>query len=227
VSNDHNGGGCFEIFAKVFVGAVIFVVVAFFAIVFYLGYWYSGDWSEHVSSSDSGSAPAAAASVDAADTIQPGDGGEKGLDVRLLNYTDDNLGSTYVNDVSVGGMSKHGGGTSTAGGVAVPQKWRKDFELRISWQNDAMFEKKVRAERMVPIEPYRESDGGSLWVAFLPGDVVRLYVSGNFPGNPDFPAKMAMPFVQCWYDGFKDCQESGRPDGWSSKAEEIHDKGSP
>lgn len=131
--------------------------------------------------------------------------------MRLLNYTDDNLGSTYVNDEWVGGMGRHLGGTSTAGGAGVPQKWRKDFKLRVSWQTDDMHDKKVRTVRMVPIEPYKESDGDSLWVAFLPGDVIKLYVSGYFPGNSSFPAKIDMPFIQCWKDGFKDCPEAGRP----------------
>lgn len=133
------------------------------------------------------------------------------MNVRLLNYTDDGVGPVYVNGDWAGGMGKHLGGTSTAGGAGVPQKWRRDFKVDIRWQNNALYhqDRTKFFSRKVSIEPYKESDGDSLWVAFLPGDVIKLYVSGYFPGNSNFPARIDMPFVQCWKDGFKDCPEAG------------------
>ncbi len=147
-------------------------------------------------------------------TIQPGDGGEKGLIVSLLNYTDENIGPVYVDGDWAGNMGKHGGGTSFAGGAAVPAKWRRDYKLKISWSTDALFHQDPNKlySRMVPLQPYGPHDGGILWVAFFPDDVIKLYVSAAGPGHPDFPAKIKYPFVQCWLDGFKDCPVAGKPE---------------
>lgn len=150
-----------------------------------------------------------AVSATSPNRIQPGDGGAKGLNVSLLNYTDENIGPVYVNGEWAGGMGKHGGGTSIAGGAEVPDKWRADYKLKISWSDDALYREDPNRlySRMVPLEPYAPRDGGFLWVAFFPNDVIKLYASAYGPGNPHWPGKKMAPGIQCVVDGFPDCQK--------------------
>lgn len=146
-------------------------------------------------------------------TIQSGDGGEKSLNVSLLNYTDVNIGPVYVNGDWAGSMGKHLGAQGDGtGGAVIPAKWRPSYRLKISWSDDELYKKDPDQlyTRMVPMEPYGLHDGGILWVVFSPHGVIKLYASSYGPGNPHWPGRKMSPGSQCLLDGFNDCDSADK-----------------
>ncbi|AXV94645.1 DUF3304 domain-containing protein [Ralstonia nicotianae] len=122
-----------------------------------------------------------------------------GLKVQVLNYTDIPLGVVYVNGVWAGNMSSHAGGTSIAGAVGVPAKWRPGLTVEVEWQDDLLYAKDPNGlyKRQIPVEQYGVIHDGFLWLAFLPGDQVRAIPSNTSPGFPGFPDSLKYPFDAC------------------------------
>ncbi len=127
---------------------------------------------------------------------------ELGLKVQVLNYTDIPLGVVYVNGVWAGNMSSHSGGTSLAGAIGVPAKWRPGLTVEVEWRDDLLYDKDPNGlyKAQVPVEPYDIKYDGFLWLAFFPGGRIKAIASGYGPGNPNFPADWKFPFDACMAD---------------------------
>ncbi|MEF3061235.1 DUF3304 domain-containing protein [Ralstonia solanacearum] len=127
---------------------------------------------------------------------------ELGLSVRVLNYTDIPLGVVYVNGVWAGNMSSHSGGTSLAGAIGVPAKWRPGLIVEVEWRDDLLYDKDPNGlyKAQVPVEPYDIKYDGFLWLAFVPGGQIKAIASGYGPGNPNFPADWKFPMDVCMAD---------------------------
>lgn len=110
------------------------------------------------------------------------------VQVRGLNYTDIPIGVFYVEDRWAGNVGSYNGGGGTATSYGVPAVWRPGLKVRIDWRNDLLYrkDKKALTTSIVEIPPYDRSIS-YLWVAFLPCDRIKVYVSNTSPGFPGFP----------------------------------------
>ncbi len=117
-----------------------------------------------------------------------------GLKLSILNYTDMPLGVVYVNGVWAGGMGSWGGGTSFAGSVGVPTKWRPGMTMTVEWRDDALYQKDKNAlhKAEIEVEPYTGERPSFLWIAFFPDGKIRLFPSNYAPGFPQSPEPLRL-----------------------------------
>jgi hypothetical protein len=117
------------------------------------------------------------------------EGNEIGLTVMGLNYSGIPIGVFFVNDQWAGNAQTYAGGRSIATSIGVPKIWHPGLKVTIKWQNDELYKKDHDAmvTTEVPIPKYEPFLGGSFYVAFLPGDQIKVFASPVSPGHPDFP----------------------------------------
>lgn len=136
-----------------------------------------------------------------------------GLQVQVLNYTDEGLGVVYVNGVWAGSMRNHAGGTSVAGSVGLPAKWHPGLTVEVDWQDDSLYRKDHDAlyKIQVLVEPYDiTSDRPAvLWLAFMSDKQIKAIASSYGPGHSKFPADWKYPFDVCMAD--KTCADRFYP----------------
>jgi len=125
-----------------------------------------------------------------------------GLRVTVLNYTDEYIDEMYVNRSWAGNGFAHSGGGGVAGSAEVPRQWDPNYKITIRWRDEPLYHKDRDAlyRREVATEPYQQDEHGrmaTLWVAFFPGGVVKLYPALVGPGHPDFPEGLLAPSWAC------------------------------
>jgi len=130
------------------------------------------------------------------------DDGMVPLQVSVLNYTDDYVNEVSVNGSWAGSMVAHSGGGSFAGSAEVPRQWDPHYTLTVRWRDGKSYDKDPEFfyERQVATEPYQQREPGGitmLWVAFFPGDVIKLYPTRVDPGHPEFPGGLLAPSWDC------------------------------
>ncbi|MDD1965956.1 DUF3304 domain-containing protein [Pseudomonas putida] len=125
-----------------------------------------------------------------------------GLGISILNYADQPLGVVYVNDIWAGNMPSHSGGSSLAGSVGLPSKWRPGLKITVHWQDDELYKKDRDALHVteVSIEPYTGDFPSILFLAFFPNGKIKAYPSSYFPQHPDFPDDLDRPDTMCKAD---------------------------
>ncbi|MBU9581117.1 DUF3304 domain-containing protein [Ralstonia mannitolilytica] len=125
-----------------------------------------------------------------------------GLQVQILNYTDEGLGVVYVNGVWAGSMRNHAGGTSVAGSVGLPAKWHPGLTVEVQWQDDTLYKQDHDAlhKMQVSVEPYETGEPATLWLAFMPSNKIRAIASRYTPHNPKFPGGLKFPYDVCMAD---------------------------
>lgn len=122
-----------------------------------------------------------------------------GLIVSILNYTDQPFGVVYVNDSWAGGMKSHGGGSSFAGSLGIPSKWRPGLTITVHWRDDELYQRDPTGLHVaeVPIEPYTGDFPSILFLAFFPDGKIKAFPSSYGPGHPIFPEKLERPDTMC------------------------------
>ncbi|MGU2316242.1 DUF3304 domain-containing protein [Pseudomonas aeruginosa] len=124
------------------------------------------------------------------------------LRVTVLNYTDEYIDEVYVDGSWAANAMPHSGGGKIAGSAEVPRKRDPNYTLTIQWRDEALYEKDRRAlyKREVATEPYQQDENGrmaTLFVAFFPNGVIKLYPALVGPGNRDFPGGLLAPSWEC------------------------------
>ncbi|MGU2316244.1 DUF3304 domain-containing protein [Pseudomonas aeruginosa] len=138
------------------------------------------------------------------------------LRVTVLNYTDEYIDEVYVDGSWASNAMAHSGGGKIAGSAEIPRKRDPNYKLTIHWRDEALYEKDRKAlfKREVATEPYQQDEKGrmaTLFVAFFPDDVIKLYPTFVGPDNPDFPDGLLSPKSQCRKErpGTDWCEHSG------------------
>jgi len=132
----------------------------------------------------------------------PADDGMTGLQVSILNYTDEYIDEVYVNGSWAGNEMAHSGGGGFAGHASVPKQRDPNYTLTIEWRTESLYLKDPEAHytREVATEPYQQDKDGRmafLWVAFFPKGAIKLYPTWVAPGHPDFPEGLLAPSWEC------------------------------
>ena len=114
---------------------------------------------------------------------------EIGLQVEGLNYSGVPIGDFYVNDQWAGNVGTFAGGHSVATSIGLPRVWHTGLKVTVKWRNDLLYAKDPKGlyTTVVDVPQYSDFPGGSLWVAFLPNDQIKVFASQYGPGHPQFP----------------------------------------
>ncbi|MDD1965955.1 DUF3304 domain-containing protein [Pseudomonas putida] len=125
-----------------------------------------------------------------------------GLGISILNYADQPLGVVYVNDIWAGGMKSHGGGSSLAGSVGLPSKWRPGLTITVHWQDDELYQMDPTGLHVteVSIEPYTDEFPSILFLAFFLDGTIKAFPTSFGPGHPDFAGGLQRPDDVCKAD---------------------------
>lgn len=123
------------------------------------------------------------------------------------NYTNEGIQEFYVNGAWGGGISIGGGGGSFVCCIMLPKKWTPGLSATVKWvRSDCQGDRVKRCPRgtggngwqpdkaleaTVPIEPYDRPD--TTYVAFLPNDEVKIYVTPMGLLSSKHPAKLGRP----------------------------------
>jgi len=122
------------------------------------------------------------------------------------NYTIEGIQEFYVNGAWGGGISIGGGGGSYVCCIMLPKTWTPGLSATVTWRRsdcggngpgnercpiggDTWHFKNLEAT--VPIEPYDRPY--TTYVAFLPNDEVKIYVTPMGLLSSKHPAKLGMP----------------------------------
>lgn len=118
-----------------------------------------------------------------------------GFELRALNYTDVPIASYYVDDEWGGDVMPHTGGSSSAGSIGLPFKWRPGLKVRVRWQDDTLRRAAPNAlhEAELEVPRYERIYVGYLLVAFEPGGKVRIRASSYPPGMAGSPSDFPSP----------------------------------
>jgi hypothetical protein len=132
----------------------------------------------------------------------PADDGMTGLQVSVLNYTDEYIDEVYVNGSWAANAMAHSGGGKFSAHAAIPRQRDPNYTLTIQWRTESLYLKDPEAHytREVATEPYQPDERGRLamlWVAFFPNDVIKLYPAFAGPGAPDFAEGLLAPSWEC------------------------------
>lgn len=104
--------------------------------------------------------------------------------VGIVNHTDQYIYSASVNGASGGNMSAWGVGNASVCCTTIPRVWYPQMKVRVRW-NMPIGVKDVIKEKIVEVEKY--SEAGDIYMHFFPNDEVRVIVSGDGPGAPNYP----------------------------------------
>jgi hypothetical protein len=119
------------------------------------------------------------------------------------NYTIEGIQEFYVNGAWGGNLGIGDGGGTNVCCIMLPRKWTPGLSATVEWRRtDCRGDRKKRCPRgvggegwpheslkkTVPIEPYDRPY--ELYVAFLPNDEVKLYVTPISPEDPAHPLKL-------------------------------------
>ena len=104
---------------------------------------------------------------------------------------------TFVREVYIDGHwvgSAGMGGSTVAGGISLPRKWRPGLTAVVKWERCDLYDRNHPVpddkachwtEKVVPIHQYDQV--GRTWVHFVGGDRVLIIPSMLAPNHPDYP----------------------------------------
>lgn len=126
------------------------------------------------------------------------------VSISGYNYTIEGIQEFYVNGQWGGNVSIGAGGGSNVCCVNLPKKWQPGLSAEVTWRRSDCGGSGPGNERCpigkrpwapaktlkatVPIDFYDSPDG--MYVAFLPNDEVKIFVSRMGLSNPNHPAKL-------------------------------------
>lgn len=113
---------------------------------------------------------------------------EMSLTIGVANYSDDGLGTVFINDAWAGAMRARASGNAATCCVTLPRLWHPGLKVRVVYRTSSMFLKDPRSyvERDVLVARYRPFLDGFIYFMYFPGDQVRVVVTPYFPGYPKF-----------------------------------------
>ncbi|MBA0364317.1 DUF3304 domain-containing protein [Stenotrophomonas maltophilia] len=113
---------------------------------------------------------------------------EMSLIIGVSNYSDDGLGTVYINNAWAGGMEPRASGNAATCCVTLPRLWHPGLKVTVAYRTSSMFIKDPRSyvERDVPVARYRPFLDGFIYFMYFPNDQVRVVATPYFPGYPKF-----------------------------------------
>ncbi|UQA69653.1 DUF3304 domain-containing protein [Stenotrophomonas maltophilia] len=113
---------------------------------------------------------------------------EMHLMIGVANYSDDGLGTVFINDAWGGAMRARASGNAATCCVTLPRLWRPGLKVTVAYRTSSMFLKDPQSfvEKDVLVAPYKPFLDGFIYFMYFPDDQVRVVATPYFPGYPKF-----------------------------------------
>ncbi|HDS1653789.1 TPA: DUF3304 domain-containing protein [Stenotrophomonas maltophilia] len=113
---------------------------------------------------------------------------EMSLRIGVANYSDDGLGTVFINDAWAGGMEPRASGNAATCCVTLPRLWHPGLKVTVVYRTSSMFLKDPQSyvESDIPVAPYRPFLDGFIYFFYFPGGQVRVVATPYTPGYPGF-----------------------------------------
>ncbi|HEL3179618.1 TPA: DUF3304 domain-containing protein [Stenotrophomonas maltophilia] len=113
---------------------------------------------------------------------------EMSLTIGVANYSDDGLGTVFINEAWAGAMRARASGNAATCCVTLPRLWHPGLKVTVAYRTSSMFLKDPSSyvERDVPVARYRPFLDGFIYFMYFPDDQVRVVATPYFPGYPKF-----------------------------------------
>lgn len=113
---------------------------------------------------------------------------EMSLTIGVANYSDDGLGTVFINGAWAGGMEPRASGNAATCCVTLPRLWHPGLKVTVVYRTSSMFLKDPQSyvEREIFVAPYGPFLDGFIYFMYFPGDQVRVVATPYFPGYPKF-----------------------------------------
>lgn len=113
---------------------------------------------------------------------------EMSLTIGVANYSDDGLGTVFINDAWAGAMRARASGNAATCCVTLPRLWHPGLKVTVAYRTSSMFLKDPQSyvEKEVLVAPYKPFLDGFIYFMYFPEDQVRVVATPYFPGYPKF-----------------------------------------
>ena len=108
--------------------------------------------------------------------------------VGIVNHTGSFIYLATVDGAGGGAMSAWGAGNANICCASIPRVWHPGIKVKVRW-NMPIGVQDVIKEKIVELEKYDRP--GDIYMNFFPNDEIRVVVSRNAPGAPDYPIRHA------------------------------------
>lgn len=110
------------------------------------------------------------------------------LTIGVANYSDDGLGTVFINEAWAGAMRARASGNAATCCVTLPRLWHPELKVTVAYRTSSMFLKDPQSyvEKDVLVAPYKPFLDGFIYFMYFPGDQVRVVATPYFPGYPKF-----------------------------------------
>ncbi|WMJ70218.1 DUF3304 domain-containing protein [Stenotrophomonas sp. 24(2023)] len=121
-----------------------------------------------------------------------------GLRLAVANYSDDGLGTVFINGTWAGSMRQNASGNPSTCCVSLPRQWQPGLKVSVAYRTSSMYLKDKRsiAERDILVPPYPPFFDGDITFLYFPNDQIRVVVSPILLGYPDFPYPIPPPELE-------------------------------
>ncbi|HDS1559477.1 TPA: DUF3304 domain-containing protein [Stenotrophomonas maltophilia] len=113
---------------------------------------------------------------------------EMHLKIGIANYSDEGLGTVFINDAWGGAMRARASGNAATCCVTLPRLWHRGLKVTVAYRTSSMFLKDPTSyvEREVLVAPYKPFLDGFIYFMYFPNDQVRVVATPYTPGYPGF-----------------------------------------
>lgn len=106
--------------------------------------------------------------------------------VGIVNHTGNYIHFASVDGAGGGNMARWGAGNANICCASIPRVWYPGMKVKVRWDVPEGHTHNYK-EKIVEVEKYDSI--GDIYINFFPNDEVRVVVSRNAPGAPDFPIR--------------------------------------
>ncbi|MGY5942066.1 DUF3304 domain-containing protein [Stenotrophomonas forensis] len=113
---------------------------------------------------------------------------EMSLTIGVANYSDDGLGTVFINGAWAGGMEPRASGNAATCCVTLPRLWHPGLKVTVVYRTSSMFLKDPQSyvEKDVLVASYKPFLDGFIYFMYFPDDQVRVVATPYSPGYPNF-----------------------------------------
>lgn len=113
---------------------------------------------------------------------------EMNLKIGIANYSDEGLGTVFINDAWGGAMRARASSNGRTCCVTLPRLWHPGLKVTVAYRTSSMFLKDPNSyvEKDVPVPRYAPFLDGFIYFMYFPDDQVRIVATPYSPGYPGF-----------------------------------------
>ena len=113
---------------------------------------------------------------------------EMNLKIGIANYSDEGLGTVFINNAWGGAMRARASSNGRTCCVTLPRLWHPGLKVTVAYRTSSMFLKDPNSyiEKEIPVPRYAPFLDGFIYFMYFPEDQVRVVATPYTPGYPGF-----------------------------------------